>query len=117
MRVRRKGAAESEVSQFDASVGGEEDVGGFDVAMHHTRLVHVLHALAHLSKVPPDLYLAQRDARLSRTSEQPPEVAMLGPLEDDVEFVVVDEGGHVLDDARVRRQRLQQLHFLEAALA
>lgn len=48
VRLRGEGTAQPQVAQLDAPIGGEENVSGLDISVHHARLVHVAHAVADL---------------------------------------------------------------------
>eukprot|EP00965_Chrysotila_dentata_P089694 2961168-Pleurochrysis_carterae.AAC.4 len=85
--------------------------------MHHAVLVHMVDAHTDLGEEAPDLRLGERGALLARLPQQPPQVAVLRPLEHNVELVVLDERVNVLDDRRVRRQCLQQFHLAQRPLS
>mmetsp|Transcript_37465 Transcript_37465/g.88172 ORF Transcript_37465/g.88172 Transcript_37465/m.88172 type:complete len:270 (+) Transcript_37465:876-1685(+) len=107
-------APEAQVPELEDVVGGDEDVGGLDVAMHHTLLVHVRDRPRHLQEVAPHLALLEGS---SSFAEQPPQVSVLRPLEHNHEFVVLDKRIEVGDQVVMLADRLQHVNFSQAFVA
>ena len=69
--------------------------------MHHPLAVHVLQRGAKLDEVFPYRPLRDQPLLLLEVLDHAGEVAGVGELEDDVELVLLDEGGEVLDNVGV----------------
>lgn len=107
--------AEAEVGELEAGVG-EEDVARLDVAVHDAAVVHVADGGGHLLEVLPHVRLLEGAAGGEALADEALEVAAAGPLEDDDEGVVLDEGVEHRDDVRVG-EGAEELHLLQAPLA
>ena len=105
--------AEAEVRHLAPAVRGDEDVRGFNVAVHDAALVHVRERGGDLPEGSPDGSLVEEGARGEMLAEEALEVAARGPLEDDAELLVVEERIVHLHDARVP-QVAEELHLAQA---
>ena len=79
--------------------------------MHHPFAMHVLQSGAKLDEVFPYCPLRDQPLLLLEVLDHAGEIAGVGQLEDDVELVLLDEGGEVLDHVGVVKL-LQQLDLL-----
>lgn len=75
--------------------------------MHDPFCVHVVQRRAELDKVLPDGSLGDQLLVALKVLDHAGEVASVGQLENDVQLVVLDEGGQVGDHVRV----IQLLEF------
>ena len=73
----------------------------FRTSVHDPLEVHVFQRRAELDKVLPDGPLRDEPLLLPEVLDHAREVAGVGQLEDDVQLVVLDEGGQVRDHVRV----------------
>merc|ERR1719445_1675078 len=105
--------SETEVSQLHHSRPGYEHVRWLNVSVHDPLGVHVVEGGAELHKVLPHSPLRDKLLVALEVFDHAAEVPGVGELEDDVELVVLDEGGQVCDHVRVV-QLLQQLNLLHA---
>ena len=79
--------------------------------MHHPFAMHVLQSGAKLDEIFPYCSLRDQPLLLLEVLDHAGEIAGVGQLEDDVELVLLDEGGEVLDHIGVVKL-LQQLDLL-----
>ena len=86
--------------------------------MHHPFAMHVLQSRAELDEVFPYCPLWDQTFLLLEMLDHSGEIAGVGQLEDDVELVLLDEGGEVLDHVGVVKllQQLDLLHAVQARL-
>ena len=81
--------------------------------MHHPLAVHVLERGAKLDKIFPDRPLRNQPLLLLKVFDHAGEVASIRELEHDVELVLLDEGGEILDHIWMV-ELLQQLDLFHA---
>ena len=116
VRVVLEVASESEIRHLHDAVGGEQDVRGFEVAVHHAVAVEVRHGVGDGAEERPHLGLVEKATLLASAADQTLEVAPGGPLEHDDEGLIVEERVEHLDDVRVS-EVAQELHLAEAPIA
>ena len=112
VRVVLEVASESEVRHLHDAVGGEQDVRGFEVAVHRAVAVEVRHGVGDGAEERPHLGLVEKATLLASAADQTLEVAPGGPLEHDDEGLIVEERVEHLDDVRVS-EVAQELHLAE----
>lgn len=109
-------AAQPEVADLEGAVGGDENVGRLQIAVHDALIVHVRECAGDLHDVVPKCDFLERSVVLLRAFDELFQIAPFRPFGCDDELVVEDEGIEIFDDIGVIK-RLHELDFFEALLS